>query len=525
MILFRRLVRVAAGACLIAAACSPSSGPQVGSQTNWFRACDSTNECGQLECICGVCTSPCSSDADCSGSPGATCAPLDAPGTVDQCGAVAPRPICLPTIQVRIDPTTRFQTLIGFGGGIAFTEDAMAGHPARAALFEALFVDAGLDALRLRNRYENGNDADLSVPSAIVQAARERLGQSPVLLMSAGSPPASLKENGERACGGNVDTCTLARLASGGFDYAAFADYWRTSVEAYARAGIALDYLGIQNHPNLVPSADLPGEACRFLPEQGAETVNVGGVDLEVTFPGYRDAFAAVRERLADLPSAPKLVAPEVTGPRSVTDYIPPLGGTSFDALSFHLYGVDPSNIDVAALEEVHALAGDGRPALQSEIRANARDTAVLMHHSLTAAGAAAYLQNDLVSLREDDTALVELMQDSFETQLVYDVFTHYARHTDPGWVRVDAASDADELLVSAWLAPDEHALTLVLTNPGATEMSVAVPVPAAFAGRSELTRTVFDGFERSTLLGMLPADGVVRLPAGSVVTVALTRE
>ena len=39
--------------------------PQVGSQTNWLRACDSTSECGELTCVCGTCTLACDSTDDC----------------------------------------------------------------------------------------------------------------------------------------------------------------------------------------------------------------------------------------------------------------------------------------------------------------------------------------------------------------------------------------------------------------------------------------------------------------------------
>src|SRR5690606_3381819 len=103
---------------------------------------------------------------------------------------------------------------------------------------------------------------------------------------------------GERSCGGNYDTCTLARLDDGSFDYEGFANYLRTSVEAYVEAGVPLDFLGIQNHPNLVPLLEDAGEACRFLPEEGTETVTVDGVDVDVPIAGYREALAAVRAAL-----------------------------------------------------------------------------------------------------------------------------------------------------------------------------------------------------------------------------------
>ena len=47
--------------------------------------------------------------------------------------------------------------------------------------------------------------------------------------------------------------------------------------------------------------------------------------------------------------------------------------------------------------------------------------------------------------------------------------------------------------------------------------------MPAAEAGAialSEVTRTVFEGIERSAELGPLPAEGVVRVPGRAIVTV-----
>jgi alpha-tubulin suppressor-like RCC1 family protein len=41
--------------------------PQIDSSTNWLQACESSAECGELSCLCGVCNATCSSDVACSG--------------------------------------------------------------------------------------------------------------------------------------------------------------------------------------------------------------------------------------------------------------------------------------------------------------------------------------------------------------------------------------------------------------------------------------------------------------------------
>ena len=536
-------------------ACNPSSGPQLGSQTNWLIQCDVTSECGKLACLCGACTQACDAGA-CDDLPGSVCVPQSDPGVVALCGGdAAESALCLPrcddgfcesgtvcvsgvcvpagtvTDEVVIDVGTRFQALVGFGAGIGFTEDLIAEHPLGEELYDVLFADSGLDALRIRNRYEGDNDADLEILAGIVEAASARLGRTPALFLSEGSPPPSLKANGSRGCGGNGDTCTIVQVEPGVFDYSGFANHWRNSLDAYARAGVTFDYLGIQNHPNFVPPAAQPGEACRFLPQEGTEAVTVDGAEVMASLPGYVEAHTAVENALTDLANAPVLTAPDTTGVDSVSEYVAPMNAFAVGALSIHLYGVDPEDTDMTRLEAIRTLATElDVPVLQAELRAPLRDTVLHLHHVLTSAGAAAYLQNDLIAKNDDEeaVALVRLTDDAYELLPLYDVFAHYARYTDPGYVRVAADVEGDGVLSSAWLAPDETALSIVLFNPTDAELQVHLSLPAAVAEvltQSTVIRSVFSGVERSAVLGPLPEDGIVRLPPSAMATVALTSE
>jgi glucuronoarabinoxylan endo-1,4-beta-xylanase len=348
--------------------------------------------------------------------------------------------------------------------------------------------------------------------------------------MTSGTPPAALKANRSRICGGDPETCTLAALPGGGFDYAGFGSHWHASLDAYANAGIVPDYVSIQNNPNWVPPAQWPNEACRFLPEEGTTTVTVGGGPVEVAYPGYREALTAVRDAIADMAVTPRLGAPE-SGPRGIGEFVPRLDPAAFDALALHLYGMDAEAVDVAALAAIRDLAEQrNRPVLQTEMQAGGLQTAILIHHAVTAGGASAYLQNDLVSVTAEmaGVALVLLTEHALEAQGPYYALSQYARSTDPGWTRVDAQSDSSELLGSAWLAPDESALTVVLVNPGTAELDADLVLPSELRSRfvrSEVTRTVFDGVERAAALGELPASGFLRVPGGSILTVALAIE
>jgi glucuronoarabinoxylan endo-1,4-beta-xylanase len=547
--------RVALALALALGACSPSPSPEVGGQSNWLRACASSDECSGLECVCGACTAPCASEQACAELPFAACVAASDDGAIALCsGQEAPSAVCLPrcepscasgtscvagvcvpaagaAVRVTIDPGERQQTLAGFGASLAYAEDVIVARPDKAALYDLAFADSGLDVLRMRNRHEAASDTELDPQREIVAAASERLGRAPLVFMTSGTPPAALKANGSRGCAGDPQTCTLVSLPGGGFDYAGFAAHWRASLDAYASAGISPDYVSIQNNPNWVPAADNPNDACRFLPEEGTTAVTIAGAPVEVAYPGYREALAAVRVAVADLPLMPRFAAPEANELGVAEEYVQALDASAFDALAIHLYYLDVDAIDDAAFSSIRAVAERlARPVFQTEMQADGLATAILIHHALTAAGASAYLQNDLVSWTPElaSIALVLMTPGGFEAQGPYYALSHYAKHTDPGWVRVGAASASTDLLGSAWFAPDESALTIVLVNPGAEQLDaelVFTDAPRSRFGRGQVTRTVFAGTERSAALGELPADGVVRIPGGSIVTVALAAD
>jgi len=546
----------ASGLAVLAQALSCNPGdPQTGSQTNWLRTCEVSAECGAQSCICGTCTRPCDDDDGCSNLEDATCVPASEEGAIAVCsgsqypgaGLCLPRcddepcpegsacvaGVCSPipeaSTEVTVDLSTRHQTLVGFGASLAYVEDEIVARTDKLELYDLMFEDSGVDAVRMRNRFEADNEGDLGATSEILSEASQRLGRAPLTLITSGSPPSWLKASGSKVCAGNPDTCTLVQASAGGFDYAGFADYWRLSLEAHAAAGIALDYLSIQNNPNWVPPESDPADACRFLPVEGTATVVVGGVETEVSYPGFVEALSAVRAAIVDLPNPPLISAPDASGAGALLDYTAVLDPAQIDALSYHLYDLDPAAVDDALLEEIDAEAEQlGRPVFQTEMRAGGLETAVLIQAALVSSGASTYLQNDFVASASqaggDDHALISLTADGFEAEDCFHALRHFARFTDPGWVRIDTSASAVDLLASAWLSPDEDALTVVLVNRAVAAQSVSLDLGGEEFDASEVTRTTFDGLERSALLGALSSESVVTLPARSIVTVALTR-
>jgi hypothetical protein len=445
------------------------------------------------------------------------------------CVAGACSPLPEPTVRVVVDPSVQYQVLLGFGATLAYVENDVVQHPRKAEIYAAMASGLGLDVLRLRNRYGYTGDDNLATASEIVDAATASLARPPTVLLTSWSPPAALKASGAVECRGNADTCTLAQAQDGGFDYAGFAAYWRASLEAYASAGVIPDYIGIQNNPDFVPEAAAPGEGCRFLPTEGTATVSVGGTDAEVDYPGFAQALTAVVDELVGLPSPPMTIAPETSDVYSVAEYASALDFSQVDAIAHHMYGTDPATVDLAALDALRALGQSyDRPLLQTEMQAKGWGTALLTHYALAVEGVSAYLHGVLVAPASvsavDSGMLISLSPEDFALEDPYHAVRHYALHTDPGWIRADATPDAEGLLATAWLSPEGDALTLVLVNATTTDLDARIELGELGSMTSEVTRTVFEGVERSAQLGTLSTEGILRVPGHAIVTVALRR-
>jgi len=545
---------IVAFVALVAASCSPEAGPQTGTQTNWLTLCATDADCGDLRCLCGACTQTCDEDSTCDDVRNTSCVPPSDPGAVAMCGGAAPpADLCLPrcpsegcgpdascvagvctaapepAVVVSIDDASRFQSLVGIGASVAYVNDAIVRHPLKDELFDTMFSGSGLGVVRLRNRFVEGGDDDLASTREIIEAARERLPSPPLLFMNSASPPNALKANGSSWCEGNPETCTLVKLPDGTFDYAGLARHWRGSVEAYAAAGLDLDYVSIQNNPNWVPPAGTSLEACRFLPTEGSATVTTDAGDVDVDYPGYAEALAAIRSELDALDQAPQIVAPETTTSVEAAEYVEALDTADFDAIAYHMYGPDPTNVDVASLEALRDLAVESdRPLFQSEMASDALDTATLMHTALAVGGSSMFVHNEFVGPESDiessSERLIVLTEDDFRIGDLYHVMLHYAAHVGAGWVRVAADSSSESLYASAWTSPNDDTLVVVLTNPGLASQAVRVDLGEELPTGAEATRTALGGSERSAELGQVSPHGVVTLPAHSIATITVPR-
>ena len=544
------------GALFLTCACSAPGGPQVGTQTNWLRVCEADAECGEGNiCVCSACTRKVESDPTvCDDLVGSTALSKEHEGAIALCSGEEPpvQQLCLmpcesgecpegsqcvadvcspvrkPTLVVSIDTERRYQELIGFGATVAYIEAEIVNHPAKEELYDAMFVDSGFGVLRLGSIYRATEEPNFAAVQDITEAAETRMAQPPVLFLTSGSPPAELKQNNSTYCEGNPDTCTLTRTADGEFDYEGFANHFRRTIEAYAAAGISIDFLSIQNDPNYVPPAGKGIETCHFLPVEGTETVTIDGVEVEVEYPGYMEALNAVLSASADLPARPQFAGPETTGLRSSADYIQELDESKFDAFAHHLYGMDPFNPDLEALADLAQFGADSeRPLFQTEMADGGIETALLAQEALVDLGAAMYLQTGFVApanlTTPDENALIALTDTGFNIQDPYQALRHFAYHTGAGWTRVDADLDIESVRVSAWISPDDQQLTVILVNPLDSEEVVELDLDEPLVSTTT-TRTVFDGVERYADLGQFSSDDTFVLPKRAVMTLNFAR-
>lgn len=530
-----------------ASSCSPGE-PQTGSQTNWLRVCESSDDCGDLACLCGTCTLTCDTDVTCSEFARGECVQASEDAAATACDGATPSvglclprcgasscptgtqcvaEVCIPrrepSIKVSVNLAILHQELIGFGASFAYDEDAIFRHPRASELLDLLFAEGRFEVVRLRNRFEGDNAEALNTASDLLDEAAFRLGRSPLVLMTSGSPPKDLKANGERFCSDFDVDCTLARDGSGDFDYAGFGEYWRASLEAYESAGVSVDWLSLQNNPDFLPGPDVSVEACRFLPTEGLVTVEqAGGENIEAAFPGYAEALAAV---LAALPASAStsFVAPS-TAPYMTLPYLEVLDPAPVSAVAVHFYGLEAEAVDTEGLEALASRAEAlGRPLLQTEMQAGGFETALFTHHALATANAGGYLQHQFVgqALDSNATALVAIDATSFRPLAPFFALWHYSRFTERDWVRADATSDQATVLATAFMSPATGEWSVVLLNATseALDLELSLLQPGGAAG-AQVFRTTFSGQESGAHLGMLRAGDVLRLPGRSVATV-----
>jgi hypothetical protein len=147
------------------------------------------------------------------------------------------------------------------------------------------------------------------------------------------------------------------------------------------------------------------------------------------------------------------------------------------------------------------------------------------MNNALTLENASAYIYWELVWNPTPPTGLVTIASPSpsstYTINDTYYALKHFARWTDPGWVRVDAIPSVSAVRASAFVSPAGDSLTLVLLNTGGKDHLVAVSLGAFSHGTLAVYRSAGDS-ERTALVAP-DSDGNILLPPRSIATLAYT--
>ena len=439
------------------------------------------------------------------------------------CGGITEAPV---NGLVVIDTTGTHQTLVGFGAATAYKASLLSART--DDIYQVLFVDSGLDILRLGNWYQNQTSTnttpttpfgDSAAVQVVQKAAAARGGTPPKILMSSRPPPNS-------GSGGTDPAGTLIQNG-GAYAYSDFADWWVRSLQAYAAQGVVPDYISIQNEPDFFTAH---WETCLWGPMEGASMEGIATA-------GYGQALDAVYNAIAasTLASRPVIVGPETTGFRDniVQKYLDGLNLAQLGGIAHHLYGSTEDNPNPdwfnGAMGSVgKAAAAAGLQTFMTEYSPNSPtmfDTAWLVNNALTVENVSAYIYWELIWSPTPPTGLVTIASASpsspYTINDTYYALKHFARWTDPGWVRVDATSSLSAVRASAFVSPDGGSLTLVLLNTSAKDHMVTVS-PGAFPfGTLAIYRS--SGASERTANVAPEADGSVFLPSRSIATLTYT--
>src|SRR5574344_1835903 len=302
------------------------------------------------------------------------------------------------------DASKTHQTIKGFGGAVVYYQNWVVQSPDTAAIYDTAFTGLGLSILRLGNWMQNDSvGSGISNDVKIVKAAKARLGSRLKIYMSSWSAPDTIKISGlvNRSMTDTTRNNNTLAKTNGAYRYADLAHWWKQTYQAYSDSGIAIDYVSMQNEPDM--NATYAGTV--FDPAESD------------TVAGYAEALAAFRDSMNTLTSAPQVWGPEVLGIgySEFQKYANAFDANDVDAYNYHLYhagsGNDNSSNNYATPENFRspmstiAASYSGKPIIMTEFcpmrSTSATDLvglARIMQIGFTAATIDAYTHSVLLS-------------------------------------------------------------------------------------------------------------------------------
>jgi len=447
------------------------------------------------------------------------------------------------TAHATVTFTSANQTIAGFGGAEAFDLQYLDQHPNRAQMYSALFDPTqglGLTFLRVQNSYYNyataGANFDTDTP-LIVSGANTAHGSPLTILMSAWTPPASLKSNNS-TIGGTLKT------VSGAYDYADYATFWYNSILAYQALGVTPNYISIQNEPDFTATY----VSCRFNPTEATFQGQ--------NYAGYDKAFSAVYSAIQALPFPPKMIGPESFSTVNLLSYASALTTESpqssqIYALAHHLYNV--SSTDTNPDDGLTALTNlQAQYPTQLKFETEYYDapgflTAWNIHNALAIGNDNAYFywqlawpsssytnnqgtdQEGLLYAENPYTPSSWQTKNGWTYNDSYYAFKHFSYFVKPGYVRYNITVDNTNERVSVYQSGGAATTGIVVLNTSATATDgLSLNLSGLSYSSSTMYRSTFStpittGERWANLGSATPAAGI-SLPPQSVVTIVLNK-
>jgi len=400
-----------------------------------------------------------------------------------------------------VDTSEVHQTMEGFGASVAWEVWQLYSHSEKGEIYNYLFKELGMDIIRLRSVYDRGEDYIFGLYEEIVDSFYSKSENDPKILISSWTPTTDLKSN-DNLVGGTLDT-----TETGEYDYGGFAQYWMDVLDEFESVGIVPDYISIQNEPDWGESH----ATCRFNPTENSE------------YAGYDQALDSVYQRLQGLSSSPKILAPEVLGIgyNNFQNYASEFNHDHADGYAYHLYHGGEGNVDPDAFNSnLSAIAGSytDKPIFQTEYDiGDWFNTGWLIHNCLVRGNVSGYLYWASV-WNPAGKPLITLDGSSYTINREYWAFRQYAKAIHYGWKRVGASVDGDSVRISAYIAPENNDLSIVVINIGHSDEDLDLDIPGFDISGANILRTSEE--EKCDYIGDYNGS-TIDLPARSITTIS----
>jgi len=426
---------------------------------------------------------------------------------------------------ILLDPKTLYQTIEGIGGATCFYVGWITAHPYKQEIYSNAFAGLRISMLRLGNWFRYTNSPDYAAYEVVSNANRV-LGYQVPILMTSWAPPAFLKSNGQTGNGGTL------LYTNGGFVYQEFAQYWYDSLQAYRSNGVWPTWISIQNEPDFEASYD----SCILRPTEG--------VYNGTNYASYAKALEATYYKLTNLPSPPKILAPEPVGIGYgvLQSYANTLNPDHFYGLAYHLYHGTENGLPILSTLRATTNLFPTKPKFMTEYglmehATNMLLTAQLMHYCFVEGQVSGFNFWNLI-WPWDGPGLVQIefpwdrsrwtnappgtptQSRGYWLSPAYWAMKHYSYYIRPGYRRIAALSGNADVLVSAYMSPDSNRVVCVLINTNATSSRNVTIQPGFQISSSEVYLS--DNTNKFSYLGSAYS-GTTLTPA-SVATIVIDR-